>query len=210
MTGSPSIHTPILIEGLSSRSNHDRKAILGLYGPQHLGQSDRRRGDCPDGAAPARARRSGSAPAPVPVPPSPSPAPPAPSLVIAAQKAKLKLSDGRTATFVFSACGASLACAAAVGLDEVLGYTLAPVNDPPPPSPRTAAGPPSAAPAPGARAFAHAAGGEQSSRAVHLRSAGADRPARQSAGDSHLAGPAILPRQALPAGRRMPQRHVSP
>ena len=75
------------------------------------------------------------APAPVPVPPVPAPAP---HVAIAVQKAKLKLSDGRTATFAFSAgapgCGA-LTCTAAIGLDEILGYTLAPAGEPALPQP---------------------------------------------------------------------------
>ncbi len=79
------------------------------------------------------------APTPAPLPPQPAPTPDAP-VAIAVQKAKLRLSDGRTATFVFSASNGALTCVAAIGLDEVLGYTLAPVNDPPPPAP----GPPPA------------------------------------------------------------------
>lgn len=81
------------------------------------------------------------APAPIPIPPVPIPTPDVP-VAIAAQKAKLKLSDGRTATFAFSESNGLLVCAAAVGLDEILGYTLAPVGDPalpdpPPPTPPT-------------------------------------------------------------------------
>ncbi len=69
------------------------------------------------------------APVPVPLPPQPAPPPDVP-VAIAVQKAKLKLSDGRTATFVFSATSGGLTCTAAIGLDEVLGYTLTPVSDP--------------------------------------------------------------------------------
>ena len=73
-------------------------------------------------------------------PPTPSPAPlPVPTpdvpVTIATQRAKLKLSDGRTATFLFTQSSGVLTCAAAIGLDEVLGYALAPVSDPPPPAP---------------------------------------------------------------------------
>ena len=56
-------------------------------------------------------------------------------VAIAVQKAKLKLSDGRTATFTFSSSNGSLTCAAAIGLDEILGYALAPVRDPALPDP---------------------------------------------------------------------------
>ncbi len=76
------------------------------------------------------------APAPVPSPaPNPAPAPPAPVVppaAIAQQKAKLKLSDGRTATFWFAASGSSLQCTAAIGLDQVLSYELVPAEDPAP------------------------------------------------------------------------------
>jgi len=100
--------------------------------------------------APHAPRPADPTPAPAPIPaPSPSPTPPTDAPVaIADQKAKLKLSDGRTATFTFSAGASgtpgqgSLACAAAIGLDEVLGYTLAPVGDPPPPDPTPAPTPP--------------------------------------------------------------------
>ena len=74
------------------------------------------------------------APVPVPSPPLPAPTPDAP-VAIAAQKAKLKLSDGRTATFLFSLGNGGLTCTAAIGLDEVLGYALPSVSDPPPPVP---------------------------------------------------------------------------
>ena len=46
------------------------------------------------------------------------------------KKAKLKLSDGRAATFPLAASGGSLQCTAAVGLDEVLSYNLVPAGDP--------------------------------------------------------------------------------
>jgi hypothetical protein len=76
------------------------------------------------------------APAPVPSPtPAPVPAPPAPVVppaTIAQQKAKLKLTDGRTATFWFAASGNSLQCTAAIGLDQVLSYALVPAEDPSP------------------------------------------------------------------------------
>ena len=68
-------------------------------------------------------------PAPAPLPP---PAPDAPVASIARQKAKLTLSDGRTATFQFAATGGTLCCTAAVGLDQVLAYDLLPLGDPPP------------------------------------------------------------------------------
>jgi len=77
-----------------------------------------------------------------PVPPPPSPIVQSPA--IASQTAKLTLSDGRTATFWFAVSGGSLQCSAAVGLDQVLCYRLAPVGDPsPPPDPA-----PSPAPTP--------------------------------------------------------------
>jgi hypothetical protein len=82
------------------------------------------------------------APALVPVPPVPAPAPDVP-VAVAAQKAKLKLNDGRTATFLFSLDNGGLTCTAAIGLDEVLGYTLTPESDPPPPSPGPGPTPPS-------------------------------------------------------------------
>ncbi|MGO9114329.1 MAG: hypothetical protein ACLP9L_34365 [Thermoguttaceae bacterium] len=84
------------------------------------------------------------APVPAPVPPapipSPDPAPPpptpdAPATAIAPQKAKLKLDDGRMATFRFAVTSGTLSCTAAVGLDQVLAYDLLPLGDPPPPDP---------------------------------------------------------------------------
>jgi hypothetical protein len=61
---------------------------------------------------------------------------------IAPQKAKLALSDGRTATFWFAQSGGTLCCTAAVGLDQVLAYDLLPAGDPPPPDPLPAPTPP--------------------------------------------------------------------
>jgi hypothetical protein len=81
------------------------------------------------------------APAPQPAPPIPSPTPvpcptpDAPVAGIASQRAKLKLNDGRTATFQFLQSGGTLSCTAAVGLDQVLGYNLLPAGDPSPPDP---------------------------------------------------------------------------
>ncbi|MGA2255780.1 MAG: hypothetical protein ABSG53_14130, partial [Thermoguttaceae bacterium] len=69
-------------------------------------------------------------PTPAPVP-DPVPAPPSPvvqPVAIAQQKAKLQLTDGRTATFWFATSSGSLQCTAAVGLDQVLCYELAPVG----------------------------------------------------------------------------------
>lgn len=71
-------------------------------------------------------------PSPV-VPPAPGPAPE--SIGIARQKAKLQLSDGRTATFTFAESGKALSCTAAVGLDQVLSYDLVPASDAWPPEP---------------------------------------------------------------------------
>ena len=95
---------------------------------------------------PTALRPAPADPTPAP-PPSPNPQTPAPS--IAVQKAKLKLSDGRTATFLFSVSAGSLTCTAAIGLDEVLGYALAPISDPAPPQPGpTPPGPTPPLPAP--------------------------------------------------------------
>jgi len=58
------------------------------------------------------------------------------------------LDDGRTATFWFSASGGSLQCAAAVGLDQVLCYQLAPVGDPSPPPDPAPCPPPRPSPSP--------------------------------------------------------------
>jgi hypothetical protein len=93
------------------------------------------------------------APAPTPIPspapaPLPPPAPDVPAASIAQQKAKLKLSDGRTATFQFAATGGTLCCTAAVGLDQVLAYDLVPLGDPPPPEPLPPPSPPPQPPAP--------------------------------------------------------------
>ena len=87
-------------------------------------------------------------PIPIPTPPQPSPTPDVP-IAIAVQRAKLKLSDGRTATFVFSESNNVLTCTAAIGLDEVLGYTLAPVSDPAPPEPGPLPNPAPTPPGPG-------------------------------------------------------------
>ena len=53
-------------------------------------------------------------------------------MAIAQQKARLKLTDGRTATFWFASSSGSLQCTAAVGLDQVLGYELRRPSDPAP------------------------------------------------------------------------------
>ncbi len=81
-----------------------------------------------------------SAPAPISAPPLDLPA------AIAVQKAKLQLTDGRTATFRFATAGGSLICTAAVGLDQILTYNLVPVGDPPLPDPAPS---PAPGPAPG-------------------------------------------------------------
>jgi hypothetical protein len=89
-------------------------------------------------------------PAPIPAP-GPVPQPPIPDVQatgIAEQKAKLKLSDGRTATFRFTVSGNTLSCTAAVGLDQVLAYNLAPVGDPSPPDPAPLPTPPGPNPPP--------------------------------------------------------------
>ena len=117
-------------------------------------------------------------------PPAPTPAGP---VAIAVQKAKLKLSDGRTATFLFSPGSGGLTCTAAIGLDEVLGYSLAPVGDPAARADPAAAGSESDCPPPAAANPGADAGGQQSARAVSLRSVGPDRSAAESAGDSRLA-----------------------
>jgi hypothetical protein len=69
------------------------------------------------------------------------PQPPTPAsdgddhLSIAVQKARLKLDDGRTATFRFTTAEGKLHCSAAVGLDQVLSYELVPETEPAPPEP---------------------------------------------------------------------------
>ncbi len=93
-------------------------------------------------------------PTPVPLPspapaPLPLPAPEGPTASIAQQKAKLMLSDGRTATFQFAVTGGTLCCTAAVGLDQVLAYDLMPLGDPPPPAPLPTPTPTPNPPAPG-------------------------------------------------------------
>ena len=112
------------------RYHHDYKTVPDREQPQRGDLSRRRRGHR-ETICLARA-----APAPVPSPaPNPAPAPPAPVVppaAIAQQKAKLKLSDGRTATFWFAASGSSLQCTAAIGLDQVLSYELVPAEDPAP------------------------------------------------------------------------------
>jgi hypothetical protein len=75
-------------------------------------------------------------PAPIPAPnPLPAPLPDVQAATLAEQKARLKLGDGRTATFRFALSGGTLTCTAAIGLDQVLSYELLPVGDPPPPDP---------------------------------------------------------------------------
>jgi len=56
-------------------------------------------------------------------------------VAIAAQKARLELSDGRTATFAFMSDGGTLTAHAAVGLDQECNYALLPLSDPLPPAP---------------------------------------------------------------------------
>ena len=121
------------------------------------------------------------APPPAPVPrrtPFPCrPTPDVPMASIAEQSAKLKLSDGRTATFRFAVSGGTLSCTAAIGLDQVLAYDLVPVGDPSPPDPAptpaptptpTPPNPPAPSPQPPAPTPRPAA--EQSARPVPLRS----------------------------------------
>jgi hypothetical protein len=76
-------------------------------------------------------------PAPSPSPASPTsprtvPPPTRQAVDIASQKARLQLTDGRTATFWFATSGGSLQCTAAVGLDQVLCYLLTPAGQPSP------------------------------------------------------------------------------
>ncbi len=60
---------------------------------------------------------------------------PAAPITIAAQKARLALSDGRTATFAFANSAGTLTAHAAVGLDQECNYALLPLGDQPSPSP---------------------------------------------------------------------------
>jgi hypothetical protein len=108
-------------------------------------------------AAVLKALRSPS-PAPSPSPPIPAPAPvpcptpDVPAAGIAQQRARLKLSDGRTATFQFALVApgipgrGTLSCTAAVGLDQVLSYDLVPVGGPLPPDPAPVPTPPGPTP----------------------------------------------------------------
>ena len=50
-------------------------------------------------------------------------------------KARLALSDGRTATFAFNASAGTLTAHAAIGLDQECNYALLPLMDPLPPTP---------------------------------------------------------------------------
>jgi hypothetical protein len=83
---------------------------------------------------------------------SPAPVPRVQAISIAQQRAKLKLTDGRSATFRFATSGGTLLCTAAVGLDELLCYQLLAIGEPPP-APEPPPGPspipaPSPTPAP--------------------------------------------------------------
>jgi len=82
-----------------------------------------------------------ASPPPIPIPAPPQPPTPDVPVAIAAQKAKLRLADGRTATFRFATTGGSLICTAAVGLDQILTYNLVPAAEPPTPDPAPAPNP---------------------------------------------------------------------
>jgi hypothetical protein len=72
-------------------------------------------------------------------------------VTLAAQKARLTLSDGRTATFAFACSAGTLTAHAAIGLDQECNYLLQPLADPlpPPPAPDPVPGPaPSPQPVP--------------------------------------------------------------
>jgi hypothetical protein len=56
-------------------------------------------------------------------------------VTIAAQKARLALSDGRAATFVFTSTAGTLTAHAAVGLDQECNYALLPLAELPSPAP---------------------------------------------------------------------------
>ncbi len=56
-------------------------------------------------------------------------------VTLAAQKARLALSDGRTATFAFVTTAGTLTAHAAVGLDQECNFALVPLADPPLPGP---------------------------------------------------------------------------
>ena len=150
------------------------------------------------------------APPPSPAPdPVPSPTPDAPA-AIAQQRARLKLSDGRTATFQFTVSAGTLCCTAAIGLDEVLCYDLVPVGDPAPPEPVPTPAPnPPVPPVPQSPAAgARARNARQPAGAVPLRSVDAHRHAAREAGDPDVARVAIVPRQALSVGKRLRRRDV--
>ena len=184
-------------------------------------------------AAVLKALRSPS-PAPSPSPPIPAPAPvpcptpDVPAAGIAQQRARLKLSDGRTATFQFALVApgipgrGTLSCTAAVGLDQVLcvrscagGGSLAAR---PRPGPDAAGAPDTVAadadadaahsPAPQSSAAGPFAAAEQPAGVVPLRSLDADRHAAGKAGHSGVARVAVLPRQTLSVGKRLRVRHV--
>ena len=57
---------------------------------------------------------------------------PATTATLAPQKAKLRLSDGRVASFRIVVVNGVLTATAAVGLDQVLAYTLVPIGEPGP------------------------------------------------------------------------------
>jgi hypothetical protein len=71
-------------------------------------------------------------------------------ITLAAQKARLALSDGRTATFAFATTAGTITAHAAVGLDQECNFALLPLIDspPPPPTPNPTPSPSPQPPAP--------------------------------------------------------------
>ncbi len=132
-------------------------------------------------------------------------------VAIAAQKARLALSDGRTATFAFNASAGTLTAHAAdrpgpgvqlraLAADgsaaaHAVAYSLS----------RSRAAAQSAATASAGAATPSV----EPPRAVHLRSGDAGRHAAAAAGDPRRAAIAGLPGKALPAGIQLRKRHVS-
>ena len=69
-------------------------------------------------------------------------------VTLAAQKARLSLSDGRTATFAFATTAGTLTAHAAIGLDQECNFALLPLTDSPLPNPEPMPQPAPQPPAP--------------------------------------------------------------